>query len=448
MKKTENINSMTSMNSLIIKSLNSAVRISTVLSLLTLVCYYYALGIKNGLFLFMGVVFVVYSLLNFQMTRALRRFMNDPVSPKNQPWILHWVYAFIAVSLFLFGAGILPGTIHANELANIHHSEWNKHEMVPENETYPNTPIDWQAVADRIIIITCTGRELQLEGTLEELEKIGMKREDIVVHRNARDPSGNANRGAWYSHRRVAEEIVRDGLKRALVFEDDPHAAVEWINHMTVKRVADWLDENEGGYDVFYLGAWVMNKFAGAELTTDHIWKTFSVFTHAYIMPYETAKKLSTMEWQPAKYGNTLCWATIGCENMLDYDFFTDMLPRAYSVYPMMFFQRDVISTRRKGRRSAPSVLRRHLEACERVASIYDSGNYCATLLVYEHPYDNLWSEAWIRWRMQGIIVISLIILLLPDILALLTLLTQSKLGRKVFSFHGRSQTTTIKKEL
>merc|ERR1719379_1827924 len=155
---------------------------------------------------------------------------------------------------------------------------------------------------------------------------------------------------------------------------------------MTVKRVADWLDENDGGYDVFYLGAWVMNKFAGAELTTDHIWKTFSVFTHAYIMPYETAKKFHTMEWQPAKYNNALCWATIGCENFVDYDFFTDMLPRSYSVYPMMFFQRDVISTRRKGKGSAPSVLRRHLEARERVASIYDSGNYCASLLVYDQP--------------------------------------------------------------
>lgn len=426
MKKSENINSSTSMNLLIFKSLTSAVYISTVLGALTLLGYYFSMGIKDGLFLFTGVFVVVYSLLNLQMTRALRRFLKDPVS--HRPGVLHWVYAFVAVSLFLFALIILPGTYHAMTVGDISEQEWLKEEMVPEKDQYPNTPINWQALADRIYIITCNGREFQLEGTIIELEKIGIKREDVIIHNNKRDPSGNGNRGAWYSHRRVAEEIVKDNLTRALIFEDDPHAVVEWINHQTVDRVTKWLDENDGQYDLFYLGAWHMSKFP--EVTSSpYIWKTFSVFTHAYIMPLNTAKTFHTMDWQPARYGGWMCWATIGCENFVDYDFFTEQLPRSYSVYPMMFFQRDVVSTRRKGKGSAPSVLSRHLTTCERMASIYGHAHYCATLLVYEHPYDNLWGEGWMRARMYGIMVFTLALLLLPDLLNAFTFVKSSKLA-------------------
>jgi len=195
------------------------------------------------------------------------------------------------------------------------------------NGAEPDDAFDWSFV-EAAYCISLANRPERAAAAAEEFHRLGLCRK-VTFLRPERHPS-KPTIGIWESHRAVAADALKRGLRTIAVFEDD----VQFSRHVrsgSVREAGRVLARLPPDWMVFYLGHWPVRAW----FVRRNLLKTVSGCTHAYVASHDA---LIWLRDHP--YGTAPLVPLIGT----GIDSAYAALPGTFAYFPMLALQRAVLS--------------------------------------------------------------------------------------------------------
>lgn len=184
--------------------------------------------------------------------------------------------------------------------------------------------LSWDFV-DAVFCICLDSRHDRLLHAAREFHRTGLCRR-VVFHRPARHPEKGIA-GSWESHRAVLMRALREGVERALVFEDDV-LFNRRITPRLLASIARALDSLPPDWTIFYLGHWPLR----VRFVAPHVLRTSSGCIHAYVASRRLMAWLAERPWgTPGIPRHPLVGRAL--------DSAIALLPGAYAYFPMIATQ-------------------------------------------------------------------------------------------------------------
>ena len=188
----------------------------------------------------------------------------------------------------------------------------------------PSDAPDWSFL-DAVYCISLKSRDDRMREVSTEFHRVGLCQR-VVFYRPTKHPVKGII-GSWESHRAVAQNALKKGARRTLIFEDDV-LFIKPVNRETIGAVAKALDELPDDWLIFHLGHWPITGY----FYRRNVLKTSSACAHAYIVSPRLLDWLDRHPWgSPVK-------KRLSVGKALDSAYAA--LPGTYALFRMMVIQR------------------------------------------------------------------------------------------------------------